>query len=68
MKIRTALILCAGYGKRLNPLTLTTPKPLLRFNRLSMLEHTINFIQELGVKKIKLVLLTTVALNYNNQL
>jgi N-acetyl-alpha-D-muramate 1-phosphate uridylyltransferase len=54
MKIKTALILCAGYGKRLNPLTLTTPKPLLRFNRLSMLEHTINFIQELGVKKIKI--------------
>ena len=29
MKINTALILCAGFGKRLNPQTLTTPKPLL---------------------------------------
>ena len=29
MKIKTALILCAGFGKRLNPLTLKTPKPLL---------------------------------------
>ena len=28
MKINTALILCAGYGKRLNPITLKTPKPL----------------------------------------
>ena len=28
-KINTALILCAGHGKRLNPLTLKTPKPLL---------------------------------------
>ena len=26
MRINTALILCAGYGKRLNPLTLNTPK------------------------------------------
>ena len=26
MKIKTALILCAGYGKRLNPITLRTPK------------------------------------------
>ena len=26
MKIKTALILCAGYGKRLNPITLTTPE------------------------------------------
>ena len=30
MKIKTALILCAGFGKRLNPLTLETPKPLLK--------------------------------------
>ena len=54
MKIKTALILCAGYGKRLNPFTLTTPKPLLRLNKLLMLEHTINFIEKLGVKKIKI--------------
>ena len=26
MKINTALILCAGYGKRLNPLTLSNAK------------------------------------------
>ena len=26
MKINTALILCAGFGKRLNPITLETPK------------------------------------------
>ena len=54
MKINTALILCAGYGKRLNPLTFKTPKPLLQFKKLSMLGHTINFIEKLGVKKIKI--------------
>ena len=26
MKIKTALILCAGYGKRLNPITLNNPE------------------------------------------
>ena len=52
MKIKTALILCAGYGKRLNPLTLTTPKPLLKINQITLLENCINLIVSLGIKKI----------------
>ena len=51
-KINTALILCAGYGKRLNPLTLKVPKPLLKLKDISLLENTINFINDLGVKNI----------------
>ena len=54
MKINTALILCAGFGKRLNPLTLNMPKPLLEINNLTLLENTINLIKNLGIKKIKL--------------
>ena len=52
MKINTALVLCAGYGKRLNPLTLTEPKPLLRINEITLLENCINLIQFLGIKKV----------------
>jgi len=52
MKINTALILCAGYGKRLNPLTLSEPKPLLKINETSVLENCINFIESLGIKKV----------------
>ena len=44
MKINTALILCAGLGKRLNPLTLGTPKPLLKLNNITILESCINTI------------------------
>ena len=51
-KINTALILCAGYGKRLNPLTLETPKPLLKVNDISLLENTINLINHLGIQNI----------------
>ena len=51
-KINTALILCAGYGKRLNPLTLNTPKPLLKVKDISLLENTINLINDLGIKNI----------------
>ena len=52
MKIKTALILCAGFGKRLNPLTLETPKPLLKIKHISMLEHCINLVISLGIKNI----------------
>ena len=52
MKIKTALILCAGYGKRLNPITLTTPKPLLKINERTLLENCINLINSLGINKI----------------
>ena len=52
MKINTALILCAGYGKRLNPLTLNEPKPLLKINEVTLIENCINLIESLGIKKI----------------
>jgi MurNAc alpha-1-phosphate uridylyltransferase len=52
MKINTALILCAGYGKRLNPLTLVEPKPLLKVNKITLLENCINLTKSLGIKKI----------------
>ena len=54
MKINTALVLCAGYGKRLYPLTLKNPKPLLKLNNLTLLENTINLIKKLGINEIKL--------------
>ena len=52
MRINTAIILCAGLGKRLNPITLNIPKPLLQIKDLSMLERCINLIEKLGIKKI----------------
>ncbi len=54
MKINTAFILCAGYGSRLNPLTLNTPKPLIKVNKITLLENCINIVVKLGVKKILL--------------
>jgi len=54
MRINTALILCAGFGKRLNPLTLDTPKPLIKLNNISVLEKCINLIESLGINEIVL--------------
>ena len=52
MRINTALILCAGFGKRLSPLTLEVPKPLLRLREITMLESCVNTIIKLEAKKI----------------
>ena len=54
MKIKTALILCAGYGKRLNPITLKVPKPLVKINKITLLENSINFLQKLEIENIKI--------------
>ena len=59
-KINTALVLCAGFGKRLSPLTDKTPKPLLKINNITLLENTLDLIKSLGIKK---VLLNTFYLN-----
>ena len=51
MKINTALILCAGLGKRLNPITLKTPKPLLLINNktISVTERMATGYSQLGL-------------------
>ena len=52
MKINTALILCAGFGKRLNPITLDIPKPLIKLNNITVLETCIKLIESLGIQEI----------------
>ena len=52
MNINTALILCAGFGKRLNPLTLKKPKPLLEINDQTILENCIDTVIKLKVENI----------------
>jgi len=54
MKIKTALILCAGFGKRLNPLTLKKPKPLININDTSLLQNTFNLLDQLGIQNIRI--------------
>ena len=54
MKINTALILCAGFGKRLHPLTSKTPKPLLKIKNITLLERTLNIIKQLEIKNVRI--------------
>ena len=52
MQIKKAIILSAGYGKRLNPITLSKPKPLLEINKKTLLENTIYFLEKFGIEEI----------------
>ena len=54
MKINTALILCAGFGKRVNPITTDTPKPLIMYKNITLLENTINLLIDLKIQNIKI--------------
>ena len=47
-----AMILSAGYGKRLQPLTLNSPKPLLKINNETLLSNTIKFLESFGTKEV----------------
>ena len=52
MNIKHGMILAAGLGKRMQPLTLKTPKPLLEIHNISLLERAINLLVGHGVKEI----------------
>ena len=50
--IKKAMILAAGFGKRLNPLTVDCPKPLLKVDDETLLSNTIRFLENLGIEQV----------------
>ncbi len=54
MNIEHGMILAAGLGKRMQPITLKIPKPLLEINNISLLERAINLLVSHGVKEISI--------------
>ena len=52
MKITKAIILCAGFGKRLQPLTLSNPKPLLKIGNTTLLSNTLKVLEKFGIEQV----------------
>ena len=50
-----AIIMAAGEGQRMRPLTLTTPKPLISVNGVRMIESVINALHSNGITEIYIV-------------
>ena len=49
---RTAMIMAAGLGKRMRPLTATKPKPLVEVAGQALLDHVLDRLRAAGVKKV----------------
>lgn len=50
-----AILLAAGMGTRLRPITLETPKPLIKINGMSMIERQIEALKSIGIDEIIVV-------------
>ena len=52
MKIKKGMILAAGLGKRMQPITLQTPKPLIQIGNKNLLDRAIELLINNGVDEI----------------
>ena len=53
--VKRAIIMAAGEGKRMRPLTLKIPKPLISVNGVRMIESVIRALQSNGINEIYVV-------------
>ena len=54
-KVERAIITAAGQGTRMRPITLTTPKPLVKVNGVPMIETIIEGLRANGINEIYVV-------------
>jgi MurNAc alpha-1-phosphate uridylyltransferase len=52
MDIRTAMVMAAGLGKRMRPLTATRPKPLVEVAGKPLLDHALDRLRDAGIGRV----------------
>lgn len=54
-RVQRAIIMAAGLGNRMRPVTLTTPKPLVKVNGIRMIDTVIEGLHQNGIYEIYVV-------------
>lgn len=54
-KVEQAIIMAAGIGKRMQPVTFKNPKPLIKVNGKAMIDSVVDALHENGITKITVV-------------
>lgn len=54
-KVERAIIMAAGLGNRMHPVTLSTPKPLVKVNGVRMIDTVIQGLRQNGIPEIYVV-------------
>jgi CTP:phosphocholine cytidylyltransferase-like protein len=54
-KVKRAVIIAAGFGSRLVPITLNTPKPLVRVNGKRIIDSALDALKMAGIEEIHII-------------
>lgn len=54
-KVKRAVFIAAGFGSRMVPITLTTPKPLVKVNGVRLIETILDAVLAAGIEEIYIV-------------
>ena len=54
-RVKRAIFLAAGFGSRLVPITLNTPKPLVRVNGTRLIDTLLDAVQKAGIEEVVII-------------
>lgn len=54
-KVKRAIFIAAGFGSRMVPVTLNTPKPLVRVNGTRIIDTLLDAVKEAGIEEVIIV-------------
>lgn len=54
-RVKRAIIIAAGFGSRMVPITLNTPKPLVRVKGSRIIDSSLDALKEIGIEEVYII-------------